>query len=203
MIGEIKMAAKGGGLAVATLAVWTAGFALFVAPVAGQFGQREVPLGFCSVSSMSSATPLTVSTCARATFTGTGSGTNLTASSVTGLILPGDAASGTGVPAGTTIVSQSSGVTGGAGVYVTSNPTTSSGASLTTGGVPVGATYAVICAYVQAVNYRDDGAAPTASTGTGGQGIASGNCIGYVGTMTALQFIQQASGAILGVSFYR
>lgn len=67
-----------------------------------------------------------------ATFTGTGSGTNLTTSAVTGVIHPGDAVSGTGVPALTTIVSQTSGTTGGAGVYVTSAATTSAGAALTT-----------------------------------------------------------------------
>lgn len=67
-----------------------------------------------------------------ATFTGTGSGTDLTASSVTGVIGIGDVVTGTGVPGGTTIVSQTSGTPGGAGVYVTSNATTSSGASLTT-----------------------------------------------------------------------
>jgi baseplate J-like protein len=65
-----------------------------------------------------------------ANFTGTGSGTNLTASSVVGKISVGDVVTGTGVPANTTIVSQSSGTPGGAGVYVTSNATTSSGASL-------------------------------------------------------------------------
>lgn len=65
-----------------------------------------------------------------ATFTGTGSGTNLTASAVTGTIAVGDLIAGTGVPGGTTIVSQTSGTPGGAGVYVTSNATTSSGAAL-------------------------------------------------------------------------
>jgi hypothetical protein len=66
-----------------------------------------------------------------ATFTATGAGTNLTTSAVTGLISIGDTITGTGVPANTTIVSQTSGTPGGAGVYVTSNATTSSGASLT------------------------------------------------------------------------
>ncbi|QPF81684.1 baseplate J/gp47 family protein [Bradyrhizobium genosp. L] len=70
-----------------------------------------------------------------ATFTGTGSGTNLTVTSVTGLIGIGDVVSGTGVPGSTTIVSQTSGTPGGAGVYVTSNATTSAGASLTTNAV--------------------------------------------------------------------
>src|SRR6185437_7275522 len=66
-----------------------------------------------------------------ASFTGTGSGTNLTVSAVTGTIATGFLVTGTGVPTSTTIVSQSSGTPGGAGVYVTSNATTSSGASLT------------------------------------------------------------------------
>lgn len=66
-----------------------------------------------------------------ATFTATGSGTNLTASAVTGLIGIGDIVTGSGVPANTSIVSQTSGTTGGAGVYVTNNATTSSGAALT------------------------------------------------------------------------
>lgn len=65
-----------------------------------------------------------------AVFTGNGSGTNLTASAVTGQILPGQLVVGSGVPGGTTIVSQTSGPPGGAGVYVTSGATTSSGASL-------------------------------------------------------------------------
>lgn len=70
-------------------------------------------------------------TVAGATFTGTGAGTNLTASSVTGLIGVGDTITGTGVPGGTTIISQTSGPPGGAGVYVTSAATTSVGAALT------------------------------------------------------------------------
>lgn len=67
-----------------------------------------------------------------AAFTGSGSGVNLTISSVTGYVSAGDTISGPGVPAGTTIVSQSSGTTGAAGVYVTSQATTASSASLQT-----------------------------------------------------------------------
>ena len=66
-----------------------------------------------------------------ATFTGTGSGTNLTVTAVTGTIGIGDILAGTGVPSGTTILSQSSGTPGGAGVYVTSVSTTASSASIT------------------------------------------------------------------------
>ena len=65
------------------------------------------------------------------------------------------------------------------------------------------ATYLVICAYTQGVVWRDDTVAPTSTPGVGGQGIVANQCIPYNGTPSALQFIQQASGAVLGVSFYR
>jgi hypothetical protein len=67
-----------------------------------------------------------------AAFTASGSGTNLTTTAVTGLISIGDTVTGTGVPANTTILSQTSGTTGGAGVYVTSNATTATAAACTT-----------------------------------------------------------------------
>ena len=72
-------------------------------------------------------------TLAGATFTGSGSGTNLTVTAVTGNIGIGDVIAGTGVPTGTTIVSQTSGTPGGSGVYVTSGATTASSASITAG----------------------------------------------------------------------
>lgn len=71
------------------------------------------------------------------------------------------------------------------------------------GGIPSATTYAVICAYGQGVVWRDDGTAPTGTPGSGGQGLGANQCIPYNGTMTAIQFIQQAAGAILGVSFYQ
>jgi hypothetical protein len=175
----------------------------FVCSAAAQSGLRQIPLGFCSLSSMSAATGF--SSCTMSTFTGTGNGTSLTISSVAGSLFSGEILSGTGVPSGTFVVSQSSGPTGGAGVYVTSQPTTSNAASITASGLPTGITYAVICAYVQGVVYKDDpnGTAPTGTPGSGGQGISAGQCIPYNGTFSALQFIQQTSGAILGASFYR
>lgn len=69
--------------------------------------------------------------CSPATFTATGSGTNLTVSSVAGVITIGDTISGTGIPAGTTIAAQTSGTPGGAGVYTTSVATTASAATVT------------------------------------------------------------------------
>ena len=81
-----------------------------------------------------SAGPAVFTASIGATFTGTGSGTNLTVASVAGVIHPGNASTasitGIGVPGSTYIVSQTTGTAGGAGVYVTSNPTTSSGASI-------------------------------------------------------------------------
>lgn len=71
------------------------------------------------------------------------------------------------------------------------------------GGIPTGTTYAVICAYAQGVVWRDDGVAPTGTAGSGGQGLSAGQCIPYNGTFTAIRFIQQTGGAILGVTFYR
>ena len=159
------------------------------------------PLAFCSLSSLTSATALTA--CSYASFTGTANGTILYITGVTGFIPLETTLAGIGVPAGTIITGQTSGPTGGAGTYTTNIPTTASAASLTAGGIPAGANYAVICAYVQGVVYRDDGGTPTGTPGTGGQGIAAGQCISYNSKFTQLQFIQQASGAILGISFYR
>ena len=98
-----------------------------------QAGLRQVPLGFCSLSSMSAATAL----------------------------------------------------------------------SACSGGIPAGTSYAVICAYTQGVVWRDDNVAPTGTPGSGGQGIAANQCLPYNGTFQNLQFIQQTSGAVLGITFYR
>lgn len=77
--------------------------------------------------------------------------------------------------------------------------------SLTTcaGGLPSLVNYAVICAYTQGVVWRDDGTDPTTTPGTGGQGLAAGQCLSYSGTFTAIKFIQQTAGAVLGVSMYQ
>lgn len=163
-------------------------------------GQFVVPLGVCQVTPITSATALTVASCVRASFTGTGTGTSLTVTAVTGAIKAGDAIAGTGVPAGTTIVNQVPGVgtPGGAGTYVTSGPTTSSGASLTSGGIPVGARMAYLAATTGIVSFRDDGAAPTAPIGIP---IPVGGAVFYTGSLSALQFIS-GSGQ-LNVAFYR
>jgi len=66
------------------------------------------------------------------TFTATGSGTTLHVTTTpSNPIWPGCTLTGTGVPAGTVVISQASGTQGGIGCYTTNNATTSSGASLT------------------------------------------------------------------------
>lgn len=64
-------------------------------------------------------------------------------------------------------------------------------------------TYLLICAYTSGIVYRDDGTAPTGTPGTGGQGLNAGQCVGYNGNIGAIQFIQQAAGAIIGISVYQ
>src|SRR5262245_40082935 len=67
-----------------------------------------------------------------ATGTGTSTGTtSLTVSTVTGTISMGAMVTGTGVPNATVITGQTSGTTGGAGVYTTNVPTTLSSIALT------------------------------------------------------------------------
>lgn len=66
--------------------------------------------------------------------------------------------------------------------------------------VPDGATSAVIVAEAQAVRYRDDGTAPTATVGIP---LAVAAVLQYTGTLSAIKFIEQTSGAKLNISFYR
>lgn len=107
-----------------------------------QQGLRQVPLGFCSLSSMTAATGL---------------------GSCTTTVAPG--------------------------------------ATIT--GIPGGTTYAVVCAYTQGVVWTDNNNNPTGTPGTGGQGIAANQCVPFNTTLQNLLFIQQTSGAVLGINFYR
>lgn len=175
----------------------------FVGAAAAQVtvpGLPTVQLGYCQMTAVSASALITSATCVGASFTATGSGTNLTTTSVTGAINIGAQLAGTGVPAGTFIVSQTSGTAKGAGVYVTNNATTSSSASLTSGGVINGSKLAYIQAESKNVRYRDDGAAPTASVGIQ---IAAAASILYAGTATALRFIEEAASAKVNILFYR
>ncbi len=65
--------------------------------------------------------------------------------------------------------------------------------------VPSGATYAIIQAETQAVRWRDDGTAPTASVG---MTIPAGGELRYDGNLRGIQFIEAAASAKLNVSYY-
>ena len=65
--------------------------------------------------------------------------------------------------------------------------------------VPSGATLAVIIPEAQNVRWRDDGTAPTSTVG---MPVAVGVVLSYDGDLKKIQFIQQASGGILNISYY-
>jgi len=66
--------------------------------------------------------------------------------------------------------------------------------------VPGGATTAVITCETQAVRFRDDGTNPTASVG---YPLAVGQSMTYVGTLSALKFIEQTASAKLDILYYQ
>jgi hypothetical protein len=111
-----------------------------------------------------------------ATFTATSSGANMTTSAVTGLISIGDVITGTGISGTVTIVSQTSGTTGGAGVYVTSAATTCTAAAVVGKSNTINVT--AVASGTLAVGQQITGAGVTANTfitalgtGTGGIGL--------------------------------
>jgi hypothetical protein len=167
-------------------------------------GAPIVPLGNCQLSATQLSSAIKLSSCVRASFTASAGtpATQLVVTSVTGIILPGDQiVSGSGATAGTVILSQISGTTGAAGTYLLSAANTTSSASVTTGGIPPGATMAFIQAEVADVRYRDDGAAPT--TAIGNLVVHGIPGIFYAGTLAQLQFIGASGSPLLDISFYR
>ena len=79
-----------------------------------------------------------------------------------------------------------------------SSPATATGLTLPAAGSP--AKIVEICVETQAIRYRDDGTAPTSMIGIP---VAVGTCFQYSGNLAAIQFIQQASGAVIDVAYYR
>jgi hypothetical protein len=66
-------------------------------------------------------------------------------------------------------------------------------------GLNVKPTLALIVAEAQAVRWRDDGVAPTASVG---MPLAAGVTLQYDGDLSRIRFIEQVGGAILNISYY-
>jgi len=132
-------------------------------------------------------TDATITTAAfGASFTGNASGTNLTVTSVTGVIHPGTAASasitGTGVPSNTWIVSQTSGTTGGAGVYVTNQATTASSASITCQSNVLDVT--TVASGTIAIGQQVEGSSVAAGTYITALGTGTGGAGTYITTQT-------------------
>lgn len=100
----------------------TPGTALYVNFATGDVLAGAAPTGASATGSIGS------------TFTATATGTSLAVTALTGYLSVGDTISGTGVPAGTTIVAQVSGTAGAAGTYTTSIVTTAAAATVTSFG---------------------------------------------------------------------
>ena len=190
---------------IAVLAVGAAIFAgsLLPGPARAQMqaGMSLAAVGYCQTPAASLASAVDLSACVAASFTATCSGTTLTASSVTGDIGPGWKPTGTGIVAGTSIVQQLTGTPGGAGTYQTSVACTSSAASLTTVGPPVGANAMLMQAETQNIRWRDDGANPTTTVGT--LLLTAQPPAMYSSNLSAIKFIDATAGGILNVAFYR
>lgn len=58
---------------------------------------------------------------------------------------------------------------------------------------------AVIICETQAVRWRDDGVAPTATVG---MPLATGTVLQYDGNLTQIRFIEQTAGAKINVAYY-
>ena len=131
-----------------------------------------------------SAGPAVFTASIGALFVGTGSGTSLMVAPTAGVIHPGSASTGfitgTGVPGSTYIVSQTSGPIGGAGVYVTNNATTSSGATITSTSTTMDVT--AMTSGAIAVGQSDSGIG--IASGTKLIALISGGGAGGVGTYT-------------------
>lgn len=67
--------------------------------------------------------------------------------------------------------------------------------------VPDGADFALIRPTAQAVMWRDDGTAPTATVGM--PLLVADSPLEYSGNLSAIKFIESTSGAKLNVSYYR
>lgn len=66
-------------------------------------------------------------------------------------------------------------------------------------GLSAKANFALITPEAQAVRWRDDGIAPTASVG---MPLAAGVTLQYDGDLTKIRFIEQTGGAKLNISYY-
>lgn len=135
--------------------------------------------------------------------------TNLTVSAVTkGALVPGMVIAGTGVDAGLTIVSQTSGTPGGAGVYVVSTNTGFASTTITSANVDSGFKWASqTVAGASFTGVIDANGVLTASAVTGTIGVPSGDVDGVTvngtGVPANLEILSQLSGTPGGAGTYQ
>ena len=68
--------------------------------------------------------------------------------------------------------------------------------------VPTGATLAqIIC--TAAINWEDDGSAPTATVGSGGMGLLANTLLSYSAPLSAIQLISQTGSGTCSVAYYK
>lgn len=172
---------RGGSVAALTLTELKAIAGTLSVDIDGQTATGTIDLSAVTSFSNAAAAIQTALANYDAVGTATGSGTDLTIASVaSGTFAPGQAISGTGIPAGTTIVSQTSGTIGGAGVYVTSQVTTISADTVSAG--PTQVTYDSIAG---------------AFVITGGTPGVTGAIAFATGTAAAALKLTAATGAVL------
>ena len=164
----------------ARLTIGTSGqLGIGVSPSYGSSGQVLVSGGASAApswaSAINSATAITTTT---TSFTGAATAsTTLAASAVTGTIQVGQVIAGTGVTAGTTILAQTSGTTGGAGNYTISTAATISGTTTIT---VVGVDFLNIPSWVKKISMMfytvsiNGSSRPTVRLGTSGGIVATG-----------------------------
>jgi hypothetical protein len=66
--------------------------------------------------------------------------------------------------------------------------------------IPSGTVFVVVCVETAAARFRDDGSAPSASTGIP---LAVGTCATLSASLNQLQFIAQSGSPLLTASYYR
>lgn len=146
----------------------------------------------------SSTATLTITTGTLAPITSSGGGSNVT---VTGPLGTGSAASSVRtltVPGSVTSPAPYVYTALGCGQIAAFSASTL--LSSVSGGIPAGATLASLSVETNAVRYRDDGTAPTATVGTP---LAAGlSAWPYSGNLAAIRFIPQTGNATIDVCFY-
>ena len=162
--------------------------------------QSAIFLGYQQITSLATSTALTLPVGAQMA---QGTSCNLSGSlltvggTITGAFVVGQIVQGTGIPANTYITQPGTLAT----QWFLSNPCTTQTSITVTAYADPGANVALIAVETANVRFLPGGGVPTASVG---MPIAAGSLMLYdQGNLAGLRFIQQTSGAVLDVAYYR